>query len=118
MFEYFPEGDFEWAYFRIVTDDLPSSGVYENLSYNDEELTELSPCNYVERSVWEANEFEGQPLPDSARVITRILKGGLVIFNKASLYNANASTYDGRHSKYGVEGFRKHIIEVIKYINE
>lgn len=118
MFEYFLEGDYEWSYFRIVADNLPSSNVYENLNSNDEELTELSPCNYVDRSVWDANEFNGQPLPLNARVVIRILSGDLVIFNKASLYNTNPSTYDGRHSKYGVEGFRKHIESVIKYINE
>lgn len=118
IFEYFPEGDYEWAYFRIVTDKLSDSGVYENLSSNDEELTELSPCNYVERSVWDANEFNGQPLPSSSRVVNRILNGDLVIFSKASLYNANSSTYDGRHSKYGIEGFRKHIESVIQYLNE
>lgn len=32
MFEYFPEGDFEWAYFRIVTDSLPDSNTYKNLA--------------------------------------------------------------------------------------
>lgn len=118
MFEYFPEGDYEWAYFRIVTDNLPDKGIYKNLSSSDEELTELSPCNYVERFVWDANEFNGKPLPSGARVVNRILNGDLVIFSKASLYNANSTTYDGRHSKYGVEGFRKHIEGVIQYLNE
>jgi serine/threonine-protein kinase len=118
MFEYFPEGDYEWAYFRIVTDSLPDSKVYENLSSNDEELTELSPCYYVERSVWDSNEFNGQSLPSNARVITRILDGDFVIFSKASLYNANHSTYDGRHAKLGIEGFKDHIQDAIKYINE
>lgn len=42
---------------------------------------------------------DGQPLPSIDRVVNRILNGDLVIFNKASLYNANSSTYDGRHSK-------------------
>lgn len=118
MFEYFPEGDYEWVYFRIVTDDLPSTNVYENLRDNYEELTELSSGSYVERSVWDDNEFNGQPLPSNARVVSRILKGDLVIFNKASLYNANPSTYDGRHSEYGAEGFRDHIKDVIQYIAE
>ncbi len=118
MFEYFPKGDYEWAYFRIVTDDLPSSHVYENLSYNREELTELSPGNYVERSVWDDNNYNGKPLASNARIVSRILKGDLVIFNKASLYNANLSTYDGRHAEYGVEGFREHIRNVIEHLAE
>lgn len=118
MFEYFPEGDYEWAYFRIITDNLPDTGVYENLSFNNEELTELSPLNYVERFVWDANEFAGKPLPSSARVVNRILNGDLVIFNKASLYNAISSTYDGRHSKYGIDGFRTYIESVILRLNE
>lgn len=118
MFEHFSEDNFEWSYFRIVTDNLTDSGVYENSSRSDEELTELSPGNYYERSVWDANEFNGEPLSSNARVVTRILNGDMVIFSKASLYNANSSTYDGRHSKYGIEGFRKHIEEVIQYLNK
>lgn len=114
MFESFSEDDYEWAYFRIVLDDLARTNVYDDQRYDYEILTELSPGDYVERSVWDDGYYKGRPLSEEARVVGRILTGDLVIFNKASLYKANPSTYDGRHAILGVEGFREHIEEVLK----
>lgn len=118
MFESFSEGDFEWAYFRLVLDDLARTNVYLDQRYDYEILTELSPANYAERSVWDDGYYKGRPLSEDARVVGRILTGDLVIFNKASLYKANPSTYDGRHAILGVEGFRDHIEEIMNYFKD
>lgn len=118
MFESFSEGDYEWAYFRIVLDDLARTNVYLDQRYDYEILTELSPGNYEKRSVLDDGYYKGRPLPPEARAIGRILTGDLVIFNKASLYKANLDNYDGRHSPLGVEGFRDYIEKIVKKIKE
>lgn len=118
IFQYFPEGDCEWAYFRIITDDLASTNFYGDLRDDNELVMELSPANYVDQYHWEDDEYNGRFMPLNARLVRRILKGDLVIFNKASLYNANPDTYDGRHDEFGVEGFRQHIKDVIEYLNQ
>ena len=101
----------EWSYFRIETDVLTPTGIYKNLpaDFYHEEVLELSAGRYVNRSYWDANEYQGEPLPQTSRVVVRILKGALVIFKKSSIYNGLSATYDGRHEKLGADGFKKHI---------
>ena len=117
-FQYFPDGDYEWAYFRIITDDLASTSINEDLIYDYELVMELSPANYVDEYHLEDDQYNGRFMPLNPRLVRRILKGDLVIFNKASLYNSNLDTYDARHDKFGVEGFRQHIKDVIDYFNQ
>ena len=118
MFESFADGDYEWAYFRVVLDELARTNVYLDQRYDYEILTELTPGNYVERSVFDDGYYKGRPFTEETRVVGRILKGDLVIFNTASLYKANPDTHDGRHAIAGVEGFRDHIEEVMTYFKE
>lgn len=101
----------EWSYFRIETDPIALSGAYENYSADAyiEEVLELREGHYVNRAYWDANEYNGEPLPESSRVVMRLLKGALVIFKKSSIYNGNTKTYDGRHETLGADGFKKHI---------
>jgi serine/threonine-protein kinase len=101
--------DNEWSYFRIETDALEPSGVYESNDGTYEEVTEIEPNQYVNRSVWDQNEYQGQPLPKTARVISRYFNGAFVIFRKTSIYNKISSTYDGRHSKMTADEFRAYI---------
>lgn len=114
------ERGLEWSYFRIETDTLAPTGIYENLPKDLylEELLELTSGRYVNRSYWDSGEYQGEPLPNTSRLLIRILKGSLVIFKKSSLYNANSATYDGRHEKMGADGFKKHINAAYQYINE
>ncbi|MEN8699607.1 serine/threonine protein kinase [Bacillus infantis] len=118
IFYRFEDADYEWAYFRLEADDLQSSGVYEELAFQEEELVEISPGEYIERAYWDAGEYYGQPLPKEARLIGRYLNGSFVIFSKASLYNANTSTYDGRHNTVKADGFKKYIQEVVTHLKE
>ena len=112
MFESFGN-DEEWNYFRLETGDLKEAGVYDALYLNGERsyepLTELTPGKYVDYGAWDNREYRGEPLPETARGLTRYLKGDFVIFRKTSLYNKNRSTYDGRHNKMSSSEFRVHI---------
>jgi serine/threonine-protein kinase len=110
--------DFEWNYFRLEADTLKASGVYENLPVEsfDEEVLEISPLQYLDRSHWDEGEYDGKQLPASARPVIRILKGSLVIFKKTSIYNANSSTYDARHEKLGAVKFKEHVMAAYKHL--
>jgi serine/threonine-protein kinase len=102
-----------WSYFRIETSELNPSGVYEARDYPSEELAEIETGRYFNRIYWDEGEYLGQKLPESARVLTRHLKGSFVIFAKTSHYNRNSSTYDARHNKMTSEKFRDYIENVI-----
>lgn len=118
IFQWFSDADYEWGYFFLDSDTLKPSGVYEELLYPEEELVELTPGEYIERAYWDEGEYYGAPLPKQARLIGRYLKGSFVTFSKASLYNANTRTYDGRHNKQSVESFKNHIQEVVTHLNK
>ncbi|MFC0273587.1 serine/threonine protein kinase [Metabacillus herbersteinensis] len=116
-FQWFPSAEYEWSYFLLETEKLKPTGVYEELLYDEEELVEIQPGEYVERSYWDAGEFNGEPLTKEARLVGRYLSGSLAIFAKASLYNRNTNTYDGRHSKLSPDSFKNHIQDAVNYIN-
>ena len=118
IFQWFPDAPYEWAYFRLESDSLEPSGVYENLSYPEEELVELSPNMYIERYHWDERTYNGKRLPQDAKLISRFFNGAFVIFSKASAYNANSRTYDGRHNKQSAESFKTHIQEVVTYLQK
>ncbi|UCZ54995.1 hypothetical protein LGQ02_09835 [Bacillus shivajii] len=63
-FQWFPNAEYEWAYFLLETETLGPSGVYESLAFNEEELVETSKGEYIERGYWDAGEYNGESLPD------------------------------------------------------
>lgn len=111
----------EWSYFRLETDELKPSGVYDDCTFCYEELTEIEPGKYVDRGIWEYGYYgydeNGQEkrLPKSARVVARYFNGSLVVFAKTSVYNQIDGTYDARHNKMGAEEFRKYITDGYNY---
>lgn len=106
--------NFDWAYFRINTNTIKQTNIYNyNVGY-EEELTEIEPLNYIDRKYWDKDEFDNQPLPKGARLVVRRLKGDIVIFGKSSPYNQHTSTYDGRHDKLKADEFRSYISNVKK----
>ncbi len=111
----FPGNDLEWAYFRLETGGILPSEVYEDNTFNYEELTELTPGEYIDRS-WMDHGYYGydqegneQPLPETARVVSRVFEGAYVIFSKGSIYNSVSGTYDGRHNKMSDPDFYEYI---------
>ncbi|OME86940.1 hypothetical protein BK120_08430 [Paenibacillus sp. FSL A5-0031] len=113
---FYPFGsDSQFYYFRLETRELDPSGVYDHISGGYEEVCELSPGEYVDRSIWDygyyGSDEDGneQPLDESARPVIREFNGSFVIFGKYSDYNLDSGTYDGRHNK-------KTAIEFANYI--
>lgn len=84
----------DWTYLRLNLASLAPTEFHQPQedSYS-EEVVELEPGVYDERSV-----VEGSDCPSDARVVTRLFRGALILFAKGSLYNQVPGTYDGRHS--------------------
>lgn len=103
--------DTRWSYFRLEAASVEPSGVQNalNLDRTFEAVTEISPGHYESYVCWEYNDYNGQPLPDSARPAARYLKGSFVFFSTRSVYNGEPSTYDARHNKMSEEQFRAYI---------
>jgi serine/threonine-protein kinase len=80
-----------------------------------EEAVEIAPGEYIERMYWDEGWYgydeggEPLPLPASARLVSRCLRGDFVIFAKLSPYNLDSSTYDARHAKLSTDQFREYI---------
>ncbi|MEB6113345.1 serine/threonine protein kinase [Kurthia gibsonii] len=108
-FHWFEGAEYQWAYLMLEADDLASSGIYENVTFKSEELVEIEDLHYIPRHHWDSGEYNGRELPDYAKLVIRFTSGKFAIFSKASTYNANSSTYDGRHDKVGVEEFARYI---------
>jgi serine/threonine-protein kinase len=54
-----------------------------------EECVELSKDSFAPRNAWDSGEYQGKPLPDSARLIRRATrKARFALFSKGSLYNS------------------------------
>jgi serine/threonine-protein kinase len=102
------EGNEIWDYFRIEAGDLEPTGVYERVELS-EELTELTPAEYVHRSGWGSGKFQGYPLHNGARAVIRLLGGIFVIFRKDSIYNQDPGTYDARHNSMTADEFHAYI---------
>lgn len=101
--EYIPESPID-SFLLLELAELQPSGTYEQRETEREELAELVRGDYVERGVWDDGYFghdeEGReiPLPNESRLVTRWLKGKILIVAKGSLWNGRPATYDGRHN--------------------
>jgi serine/threonine-protein kinase len=116
----------DWTYFWLECEPLEPCGVYEDAEeeiddgdqdhspIQSEEVVLVAPGTYAPRAAWDANEFEGEPLPETAQLIVRFLGGGpFVIFSKGSLYNLGRArdfdAYDAPHAKMNAAQFRSFI---------
>lgn len=114
MFEGFDDNP-QWNYFRLETNTLDPSGVYSTDEMY-EELTDLAGERYVNLSHWDEGEYEGEPLPEGSRRISRYFRGSFVIVQKTSTYNGISATYDGRHNQMDADTFRDYISRMIDYV--
>lgn len=107
--------DLRWAYFRLEAAPLPPTGISRTADALREILTEIGPGSYLDGEVWERGylriDDDGSevPLPEGARSVRRYLSGAFVVFAKGSAYNADASTYDGRHNAMTAPQFRQYV---------
>lgn len=109
-FEAFGPGS-PWNYFRLEAEQVSPTGIPGAVTLDEMEelLCELTPGNYVSSSSLDEGEHDHAPLPKTARLITRALKGAFVIFAKRSWYNLVPGTYDARHQLMSAEEFRNYI---------
>ncbi|UQW96676.1 serine/threonine protein kinase [Rummeliibacillus sp. G93] len=108
-FHWFKDAEYQWGYFMLDTDQLEPTGIYDNVPFKFEEVVEVTNLHYIPRHHWDSGEYNGRDLPSSSRLVIRFISGKFAIFSKASTYNANSSTYDGRHDKFSVEEFANYI---------
>lgn len=108
VFESFGDAaNYEWDYFWLQLDSLPPTGIGYVRGETEERLTELGPGEYASLDKWEYRE--SGDLPETARPVTRLLQGSLVIFQKTSVYNSDISSATGEHNRYTEAGFREEI---------
>ncbi len=68
-----------------------------------EEVVEIRQGVYAPRYAWDVGQYQGEPLPDSARLLMRTLNPGrFAVFGKGSIYNLykdkHFDAYDGFHN--------------------
>jgi serine/threonine-protein kinase len=106
------DADEKWFYFRLETNKLESIISDTDCSLNYEYLIELNDGELVSRN----KENDDYVIRNFHRYVSRILCGSMVIFAKASIYNHDSSTYDGRHNKMNEKEFKKYIEESILHL--
>lgn len=113
LFESF-QYDEQWNYFRLESLHLKPLNEFNN-KYEMEPLTELTSGEYTDYECYEYDEYNGQPLPKTARHVIRVLRGDFVICAKMSFYNKISSTYDGVHNSMSADEFRTQIAKTAKH---
>lgn len=123
LFEHFPESPVN-SFFLLECSDLEQTGVGKATLGNYEEVVELSKAMFAPRSVWDQN-FVGLdengyeiPLPPDARLIVRYHTGKFLMVAKASLWNRESATYDGRHNRMAATEIRNTIEIALRRIAE
>ncbi len=118
-FEYIEESPVD-SFFLVEAGFVEKTDVYDEVNGCSEELVEVEEGYYVNRSVWESrfyfNSKKGEyvNLPDEAKLIKRYLRGKFLIVAKASLWNRDNSTYDGRHNRMSALKIRQTINRAIQ----
>lgn len=113
----------EWSYFWLELSSLGASGIYEDSDgeFSYEEVVELPDGKLLPRWCWDEGAYEDGhgtevDLPEGSRLIVRQLHGAMVAFAKRSPYNADVSTYDGRHYSLGNSAFYDYIHSHVKWV--
>lgn len=117
-FEHFPESVWN-SFFLLETQTLEPCGVYAESDEKYEEVTEVSPGEYIDRSHSDTGihgyDENGKelPLPSTSRIISRRLRGKFLIVAKQSIWNLADETYDGCHSFMSAQQIRLQIQRAI-----
>lgn len=100
-FEYVSQSP-EESFFLLSLLPLKPTDVYEEVRSESEALLEIED-EYLDYSIWDRGFIEYDergyeiPIPADARLVTRLLRGKILLVAKASLWNSDTATYDGRH---------------------
>jgi len=93
------------SFLLLELDELEASGVYEHPGPTSEEVLELPSGDYMSRNLLDLGylgyDEDGRevPLPPDARLVIRWFGGKILIVARASLWNRDSATWDGRHNK-------------------
>ena len=107
------EEDMDWNFFRLELNPIEVSGVYGDIMDSCEELIEYESGKYISISFWGEDEVGEQLVPQSARLVTRHLRGSFVVFSESSSYN-NPEMYDARHNTMNSTEFQNYIEKLAK----
>lgn len=120
------DGHLGESFLLLELSPMIKSGAYEYLAEDEdedvrrryhqwrkEELVDVDGM-YLERYHWDQDSMLDENgdevrLPETARRVVRWLDGKMLIVAKGSRWNADSSTYDGRHDKMSSEQIR-HVI--------
>lgn len=85
-----------------------------------QDLVEIPPDDYRDRSIWDRG-FLGYddagdeiPLPAGTRLVSRWMRGKVLIVVKGSLWNGTPATYNGVHNTMSAADIRSTIEEALK----
>lgn len=107
-----------WNYFLLEFDGLLP--IINNDEQSREYLVEDYPAHYASARYQQYGVYDydsGEPLPEGYRVVTRYIKGKILIVLKVGSYNYIPATYDGRHGMCSATEFREYIENMINLIN-
>jgi serine/threonine-protein kinase len=120
ILEFFPDAPLE-SFLLLELDALAPSGVYSGDVTVTEELVEIAPVEYIDRSYWESRQFgydadgNQKAIPEHARIVTRWLAGKVMVVARSSLWNSEPVTYDGMHSAMTAIELRQQIEWAIRH---
>lgn len=107
------------SFLLLELDDLPSTGIERGQPGVSEEVFQHPPGSYVSRQVMDigylGHDRDGNeiPLPREGRAGTRWLSGKMLIVAKASIWNGDTGTYDGRHANMTSHAIRRVILKTL-----
>ena len=100
-----------WNYFLLELEELEPA-VGDNFDEYSEDVVEDKPGHYVSATdfVYGVYDYDTEvPLPAGARLMTRFLRGKLLIVLKLGPYNFINESTDGRHANCTSDEFKKYI---------
>ncbi|WP_157970183.1 hypothetical protein [Pelagibacterium sediminicola] len=103
------------SYFVVDLEEIPPTGRGDVVGDEYELVLDLGPDGYVSRRRWDEGHLgldeDGYeiPIPDNARLITRYLKGKIMLVAKQSIYNSRAETYDARHTRMTLDALKEEV---------
>jgi len=118
QFEYFPDEPAQ-SFLFLDLERLPDIERVGDTATEGERIVEIAPGKYTDQAAWAEGmigfdeQGVGIPLPEQSRLVTRWLKGKILIVCKASVWNDIDAASDGRHEAMTAERIRAAIARTL-----